>query len=103
MPRLRRRGHIIRDSLTDQQEWNLLIGDFPNAFHSEQARREAWVRHRHEFSMNDLTRPAAWWDYDSPEPRNRQEKSHIQLDRLGMLTESERRLLESERRHAAAQ
>lgn len=94
MPRLRRRGHVLRDALTDQQTFNLLIGAFPDAFASDQERREAWLRHRYELSTNPLTRPVAWWDYESPEPRRDRadEKESDQLFRLGELAPEEMKL-----------
>jgi hypothetical protein len=101
MPRLKRRGKVLRDSLTDAQAFNLLIGCDPAAFASEQERREAWTRHRHELSTNPLTRPVAWWDYDSPEPLRNRRLQGEQLFGMGLLSSDEIALMKRERRFNA--
>jgi hypothetical protein len=95
MPRVRRRGHTAR-GLTEAQAIALLIGgDFPALFGSEQAAREAWIRHREELmaAVNPCTRPEAWWCFEAPEKPAGRNARFETLERLGLLTGSERAML----------
>jgi hypothetical protein len=47
MPRVRRRGHMLRGELTSEQVLELVIG-LPGGFASEAKRRAAWFAHRDE-------------------------------------------------------
>ena len=61
-------------------------------YESEEERREAWEYYRASL-LNEAGpghRPAAWWEYDAPEPRDRTIGQSLQLDRLGLLTPDER-------------
>ena len=56
MPRVRRRGHMLRGELTPAQTWELLIGPGAHsAFTDDDERRVAWHEHRTE--LMDLLPP----------------------------------------------
>lgn len=61
MPRLRRRGHLLRGKLTDAEELELTIGQFANrsAFKDEDSRRRAYFAHRDE--VNALVSDGWTW------------------------------------------
>jgi len=103
MPRRRRIPKRRLDRLNERQRQLLLLGvalfeDEPG-FESEQEEREAWERHREALLAECAAerparwRPAAWWKYEAPEPRNKDEPEAEQLARLGLLTPEERALL----------
>jgi len=63
--------------------------DFP--FHSEEERKSLWFEHREEimawvfadrkktiFNLTPGTRPLAWWDYESTEPRKMVKKAEVE-------------------------
>jgi hypothetical protein len=84
----RRFGELAHD------EWlSLTLGDIPGrpGFDNEDERRAAWEHHGAELTanINPGHRPAAWWDYDSPEPREEGVKECTQLWRMGVMTERE--------------
>lgn len=96
MPRINRRKRARRSTaLTDDQEWDLILGTVhAAAFSSPKEREEAWFRHREILlkSVNPTTRPSAFWDYEAKKlPR---EKDLAALVRLGLLTAEEKRLLQ---------
>jgi hypothetical protein len=60
--------------LTDVEELNLLLGG-PSPFPTEQARREAWVKHREHLTALMGTRPHAQCTYEggpTPEEERRE-------------------------------
>jgi hypothetical protein len=90
------------------QRWELILGphgphtDKPPLFPSDAARRAAWVEHRDSLlkGVNPTVRPWAWWEYESPEPRESDEAA--QLRRLGLLSANELALLDRWAAAAAA-
>lgn len=95
--------------LTDDQTLHLLIGwcfnsfkykntDFP--FEDDEHRRQLWEHNRDYLVDKDInytgvckrkpgTRPAAWWDYEAPEPRRDLESEEDYLRRLDLLLPGE--------------
>ncbi len=75
MPRVRRRGHRVRDELTSEQVMTLLIGGPRtgfDGFESQADYERAWWAHREQL-MADLhpSLPLAWWRLEGPiETRN---------------------------------
>jgi hypothetical protein len=102
MPRARRipkRRIGSGEPLDFPQLMDLLIRHGPiapdsrgRAFTSEAERLAAWEVHRDELLAREHipgNRPAAWWDFESPEPRDHREAEADQLQRLGLLTPDE--------------
>jgi hypothetical protein len=65
-------------------------------FDSRAELEAAWWRHRDELlaSVNATTRPAAWWALEFKGERKPGERDWQALERLGMLTDEEKRLVE---------
>ena len=93
MPRRRRVAKQRRGvtELSLEQFLNLLTGHWHEFFSSDEERREAWEWHRESLLARDDpgSRPSAWWDYDSSEPRNEEELEAAQLVRMGEIGEEE--------------
>jgi hypothetical protein len=90
-----------RRHLTLPQRWSLTGGASmdPDAFHSDQERREAWERWRDYFLAPDRCRfgkrPQAWWDYDAPIAKPEDDAFEAAtLHQAGLLGEDERAELE---------
>jgi hypothetical protein len=67
-----------------------LIAGSSGKFADDQERRRAWESERARLLMREPgKRPAAWWDYESLEPRNPEEPETWQLLRLGVLSDEE--------------
>jgi hypothetical protein len=85
----------LMDLLINGRTRAAIAGNVPAAFvafASEEARRAAWEIHRDELLAREHipgNRPAAWWDYEAPEPRDHREAEADQLQRLGLLTPDE--------------
>jgi len=60
-------------------------------FASDAQRRACWEMRRHEIlaRVEPGDRPAAWWEYDAPAPRDRSMPEALQLFRLGQLAGDE--------------
>lgn len=76
MPTIRRKSRTAQPpGLTDDQREfllygrNLLTGDFP--FKNERHRKELYFQHQEELleAVGPDKRPAAWWNFESPERR----------------------------------
>ena len=63
----------------------------PRPMPRERATADQWHAHREEMlaQASAGTRPKAWWQYDSPKPRNFEMNEALQLYRLGVLTQAE--------------
>ena len=58
-------------------------------FPGEEARREAWRFHGERITTDYEQagkRPAAWWQFDSPEPRDERVYEAVQLVGMGLVT-----------------
>ena len=96
----RRRPH--RFPLDHWQQTSLWLGEDPNhhAFESEAERCAAWIKHRDYFMATCYDHPggrcAAWWDYESPIRRPKDENycaaALWEVD--GLLDDEERSALE---------
>lgn len=68
-----------------------LLGDFgDDAFSSLEEKRAAWEHYRDALMPDAVAswpgeRPAVWWQFDSPEPRNHDAPEWEQLLRLGQM------------------
>ncbi len=76
-------------------------------FKDEEHRRQLWAEHREQllaykfgFTMDEKlgprepgTRPAAWWNYEAPGPRLPGETQPEALDRMGLLSDDERKAI----------
>jgi len=89
-----RRG-ITTDTLSEEQFMELWVGPGDtSAFPDEWTKRATWRAVRDDMvGDSEGQRPAGWWLYESPEPRDCGEPQHRQLARLGELTEYERNVL----------
>jgi hypothetical protein len=111
MATIKRRRRVQRgNTLTTEQEFELILG--PNgelfgdsskgsAFESEHERRLAWAEHAERLIgvCNPTMRPWAWWQYDSAEKQPRPGESEpAALERMGVLTAKEQRLLAARER-----
>lgn len=99
---MRKRG-AARQPLSWWQRMSLEFGRSRyQVFRDEDERREAWFAHREEIleRWRPGSRPAAWWAFESPEPRERphgqptssddpEEREFRQLNRLGVLSAEE--------------
>lgn len=96
MPTNRRPINRLRRGLTWNQELELEFGPNPRlpGFSSEEARQQAWLRHRERLMQawaKHGKRPWAWWQYESPIrfPRN-SEYEGAALYEAGLLGEREK-------------
>jgi hypothetical protein len=93
MPVKRRKRKGRNFALTLDELWSLSLGENLHrpAFASDADRRAAWERHRDHMLMNSHSgdRPAAWWDYDSPERRKPRVEECRQLYDMAELTAHE--------------
>lgn len=97
-----RRPHRTR--ITADQEMDLSFGAGPRGnpepFASPEARRAAWLRHRHlligKLPSSPGRRPHAWWQYDSPVPWPGYEREQSTLHQADLLGDDERAALEAE-------
>jgi hypothetical protein len=77
------------------QQWVWLafgpIEGEPDPFATDEDELAAWQVHRARMlgSINAGFRPAAWWRFESPEPRDRTVEQAEQLGRMGALTHDE--------------
>jgi hypothetical protein len=94
MPRVRRRGHQYRGTLTEQQFWTLALGG-RDGFDSEEQYRQAWRANRDELlaGVNEGTRPAGWWELEFRGKRKPGESDLDVLHRCGLLRPEEKSLL----------
>lgn len=62
----------------------------PLAFRDDAERKAIWQEVRDDLMTKTPAgrRPWAWWQYDSPEPRNEAETQAEQLERMGILSEA---------------
>lgn len=99
--RINRKKPTLRAHLTTEQLWYFMIGgDSP--FESEDAEREAWDRSRGKIieDLGYLVRPDAWWKFDAPGPKLQGESDIEALERFGVLSVEEKRILAGQRRAA---
>ena len=91
MPRVRRRGHVAT-MLTMEQTMELTLGPSRGAFANDLERRSAWIRHRDYLmtSLNEFTRPWAYWNYEIGRMPEYPDGSFRLLSELGLLTEREK-------------
>jgi hypothetical protein len=89
MPTKRRLPKARRGSLPFEYWLSLTIGDNPHkpAFSNERERRAHWEEFREQLLSRSVRgkRPWAWWQYDSPQPRDPGCHETLQLYRLGQL------------------
>lgn len=104
MPRKRRAVRGYRrpgpPPLSQSQELDLILGAAHGAFLSDREREQAWFWHRDRLMtlVNPLTRPQAWWAFECPVAKLPGEKDFHALERLGLLSESEKAQLAAWRR-----
>ena len=74
----------------------LLIGPTGGEFATEVEREAAWWEHREELmaDVNPTTRPWAFWQYEQGGKHPARGKEAATLEKLGMLTPEEKRLIE---------
>lgn len=97
VPKLRTRSARLLDWQRQVLEvgWSLFGKRFAEEFANDQEHRECWEQHRDVVLPEYIVefpgrRPDAWWRFDAPEPRCRDEEQWVQLARLGILGRAER-------------
>jgi len=96
MPRRNRRRRDRRqDELTPEQDLDLICGEAMGAFGSPKEREAAWETHKNELlaSTTPGFRPQAWWDFEGYSKLSDDEDDSVALERLGVLTPEEKRIL----------
>jgi hypothetical protein len=101
MPRIKRRGHVVT-MLTFEQAMELILGPINVSappFANDRERRSAWKQYRDELltSVNEFSRPWAFWVYEVGRMPNRSagERDVDLLRKLNLLTDQERAILAS--------